>query len=354
MQPQTHVNIIRFWLFLCLLLIMALMMLSGLIRLHESAHIITAWRPVGDILPTAGAADFEKEFEIYRALPQFQKYYPEIEIGEFTTIYKYEYVRYILNCALVIVAILPLFLFSVLQIISGDNILKLLTIFIFGGVQYVAYRYVVDRSFQDDAYYTPYWMSGELALQFICIGLLLWRMLSFGYPKQDPGGFPLPAPSWQLKALSCLTLGAVFLQIIFGGAVSGLNAGQIFNTFPQMDNFWIPEGLWPNPIWLKNLYEDPTTAQFVHRALAYGLSLLVVVFWIVGNKNPHVAHLLPILLSLFVVQFLLGVLTLLFTVPVPLASLHQVNAILIFIVAVAIVHRLFIPVKTISYDIGVI
>ncbi len=119
-----------------------------------------------------------------------------------------------------------------------------------------------------------------------------------------------------------------------------------------MDGQWIPEGLWTQDSWYKNLFEDVTTIQFIHRMMAYCLTVAIPLFWLTGRNNPHIAHLLPILFSIFVIQFLLGVLTLLFVVPVPLASLHQANALLLFGIALTIVHRLFMPLKTIAYAVG--
>jgi cytochrome c oxidase assembly protein subunit 15 len=141
------------------------------------------------------------------------------------------------------------------------------------------------------------------------------------------------------------------VQVILGAGVAGLHAGLTYNTFPLMDGHWIPPGFWPNEIWYKNLFEDITTIQFTHRMVAYVLGILIPLFCVIGRNNPHVAHLLPILFSIFVIQFLLGVLTLLFVVPLPLASLHQTNALLLFAISVTIMHRLFIPLKFFTYDI---
>jgi len=352
MQQQTQSSTLSLWLFLCLLVTIILMVVHGTAELRESGISITQVKPLGDNGFPASDEEFAKEFESYKSLPQFQRFFPDMPIEEFKVVYLLEYIQYILIYCLVILLLLPLALFYAVQVISGVDALKLAGIFAFGGVQYIAHYHMEQNAMMDDPHFIPYRLSLQLALQFMFLGLLLWRFLSFSYPRQDAGGFELPKPTILFKVFACLTLAAIFLQITLGGAVSGLNAGLIFNTFPYMEGVWLPDGVWGNPVWYKNLFEDATTAQFVHRILTYGLALLIPLFWLVGNNNPHIAHLLPILFSIFVVQFLLGVLTLLFTVPLPLAALHLANAILIFMIAVTIMHRLFIPVKTISYDIG--
>jgi len=352
MQPQTISRMINAWLLLCLILLSAAMIIKGTAMLRESGFSIAEWKPINNIALPADGADFQKEFESYKSLPQFQKFFPHMEMDEFRTIYLLEYTQYVLEYMLIIMLFLPLFIFSVMQALGWRSILKFLFIFGFGGLQYVAHSTMTDHSLMDDPHFLPYRMSLELALQFTFFGLIFWQILTFSYPKQGIGGFELPHPPVFLKIFSCLTLAVIFVQVILGGAVSGLHAGLIFNTFPQMDMTWVPDGLWPMPEWYKNLFEDAATAQFVHRMIAYGLTAVVLLFWLLGRNNPHVAHLLPILFSIFVVQFLLGVLTLLFTVPIPISSLHYANAILVFSIAVAIMHRLFIPIKTIYYDIG--
>jgi cytochrome c oxidase assembly protein subunit 15 len=257
-----------------------------------------------------------------------------------------------LKCALLAILFLPLALFSYLRYLVWENIFKLLLVFLFGGLQFVAHAYAVKNSIIDDPHFIPYLLSTQLALQFAFFGLILWQILSFSYPPQGIGGFELPKPTPGFKIIAVVTLIVIFLQVVLGGAVNGLHAGLSFNTFPLMDGTWIPEDLWPLKEWYRNLFEDAATAQFIHRVLAYVLFLIIMGFWIAGHNNPHIAHLLPILFSVFIVQFLLGVLTLLFTVPVPLSSLHQANALLVFGIAVTILHRLLIPIKSISYDIA--
>ena len=342
------------WLLIFLILLCVSMVVKGAATLREAGFSITEWKPIDGLILPAGDEEYQKEFDIYKNLPQFQKVMPHMELDDFKTIYLLEYTRYILEYVLIILAFLPLFIFTVMQAINWRSIIKLLLVLGCGGLQYELHSYLAANSLIDDQHFLPYRLSLELALQFVFFGLVFWQVMTFSYPREGLGGFELPKPPAVLKVFSCLTLVAIFVQIVLGGAVSGLHAGMIFNTFPQMDLAWVPDGLWPQAEWYKNLFEDATTAQFVHRIISYGLTPFLLLFWLVGRNNPHVGHLLPILFSIFIVQFLLGVLALLFAVPVPISSLHYANAILVFSIAVAIMHRLFIPIKTIYYDVGTI
>ncbi len=354
MQPQTITRIVSVWLFFCLVILVVIMVIGGASHLLESGMSITQWRPISEWMPPLNDQDFAQELEIYKALPPFQKAFPTIALDEFRLIYALEYMYAVLTYGLVAVALLPLFLLSFLRMLCVRESVKLGAVFAFGGLLPGACFYMAQNNLLEDIHFTPYRLSLQLGLQYLFFGLLLWQILTFSYPKQGIGGFELPKPTLIPKIFAILTGTAIFSQIILSGAVSGLHAGLSYNSFPRMDSVWIPEGVWPFPEWYKNIFEDATTVQFIHRVMAYMLALLLPLFWLIGRNNPHIAHLLPILFSIFVVQFLLGVLTLLFVVPIPLAAMHQANAILVFSITVTILHRLFLPIKTISYDIGIV
>lgn len=354
MQLQTSKTssiIISVWLFICLLVVAAIMMVGATTRLIEPGLSIVELQPVNNMLPPDNGEELQKIFEVYKNFPQFHKSFPNMGIDEFRTIYVLEYTRYILEHILIFIYMLPLLLFFIANRLVISDVIKLSAVFLLGNSVNFIHSYMENSLIADEARLIPYFMSLQLSVQFIFFALILWQILVFSYPRQGIGGFELPKPAAPVKVFSCIVLIALFVQIVLGGAASGLHAGLSFNTFPLMDGVWSPVGLWPIPEWYRNLFEDATTAQFVHRIIACALSLLIPLLWLAERNNPHIAHLLPILFSIFVVQFLLGVLTLLFTVPVPIALLHYANSILLFGIAVTIAHRLFIPIKTISYDI---
>jgi cytochrome c oxidase assembly protein subunit 15 len=273
-------------------------------------------------------------------------------LPEFRHIYWLEYIHRLLGRAVGGVFLLPLVVFTVLRALSLADATKLLIIFTMGFMQGVVGWYMVKSGLVNEPHVSPYLLAFHLSLGFTIFALILWQTLSFSNPREPVSGFELPPPPLVLKIFACLTVMLLFFQVILGAGVAGLHAGLSYNTFPLMDGQWVPEAFWPYPQWFRNLFEDIASVQFCHRTMAYTLSVVIPLFWLIGRNNPHVAHLLPILFSIFVVQFLLGVLTLLFVVPLPLASLHQANALLLFGIAVTILHRLFIPLKSIAYSIN--
>ncbi len=355
-QPQSTMtdtarHIISGWLCLCLLAIALMVVIGGLTRLTESGLSIIEWKPIAGIVPPLDDTAFQKEFDDYQTSPQFKKLFPNMTLPEFKHIYWLEYIHRLIGRVAGVLFLVPLLCFAFTRVLPWKKALKLGAIFALGGLQGGIGWYMVQTGLIDNPHVSSYSLSLHLAMGFLLFGLVLWQTLSFSHSKITTGGFELPSPPHYLKIFACLVVTLISLQVIVGAIVAGLHAGFTYNTFPRMDGQWIPEGLWSQDTWYKNIFEDVATIQFIHRMMAYIVSLAVMLFWIIGRNNPHIAHLLPILFSILVVQFLLGVLTLLFVVPIPLASLHQANALLLFGIAVTILHRLFIPFKTIAYEI---
>lgn len=346
---------VALWLWLCLLLVAAIVVVGGLTRLTESGLSIVEWKPFTGTFPPATEEEWTQELESYKTSPQAEKVFPDITLEEFKNIFWLEYIHRLIARIIGVVFAIPLLWFAATRAITLIKTAQLFTIFLLGGAQGMIGWYMVQSGLVDDPRVSPYRLALHLGMAFTLFALILWQAHNFGRrPTPTIGAFMLPAPSAWLKLMACITVIAIFIQIILGAFVAGLDAGLTYNTFPYMDGKFVPTGLWPNPDapWHQNLLEDITTLQFAHRIGAYVLGVLIPLFWIAGRNNPHVAHLLPILFAIFVVQFLLGVLTLLFVVPIPLASLHQINALLLFAIGVTIMHRLFLPLKAIAYDLG--
>lgn len=340
------------WLSLCLLLVALMVVIGGLTRLTESGLSIVEWKPISGILPPANNDEWDKEFAAYKTSPQFNATFPDMTVESFKHIYWLEYIHRLLGRIAGVVFLLPLAWFVVRGKLATEQFFRLLGIFTLGFIQGIIGWFMVKSGLAHEPHVSPYMLAFHLGTGFTILGLIMWETMSTSNARGATSGFELPKPPLLLKIFACLVIMMIFTQVILGAGVAGLHAGLTYNTFPLMDGKWVPEGLWPNEVWYKNLFEDVTTIQFAHRMMAYAIGIIIPLFCIIGRSNPHVAHLLPILFSIFVVQFLLGVLTLLFVVPVPLASLHQANALLLFLIAVAILHRLFIPLTHVTYDVG--
>ena len=143
--------------------------------------------------------------------------------------------------------------------------------------------------------------------------------------------------------MALLCWGSLALTIVTGGFVAGTHAGFDYNTFPLMDGRLMPVGYARLEPLLRNLAENIAAVQFDHRLLATVTMLTAAVTVAVGLAVPlpRFARLAVIALGATVAaQYILGVATLLFVVPVWLASAHQANAVLALTASLVLLHVL--------------
>ena len=149
--------------------------------------------------------------------------------------------------------------------------------------------------------------------------------------------------SWRWRRAAEAIIGLVALTIAAGGFVAGLHAGLIYNTFPLMDGSFVPSGYAALKPFVLNWFETIAAVQFNHRVLAMTTAACVALVWLAGRRAalPRRARLaLHALLGAALLQFALGVATLLLVVPVPLGAAHQAGAVLLLTAAIAFRHAL--------------
>ena len=180
----------------------------------------------------------------------------------------------------------------------------------------------------------------HLALAFVILGMLVWTAASLlgspGYGSAEPG---VRQP--RRRALSVLAL--VCLTIVAGAFVAGIDAGLYYNTFPLMDGRLIPASWAEMEPWWINPFLNPAAAQFNHRFLALATLVAALLLWRSFHGLPLTArtrHLAAAAGIGAVAQAGLGIATLLAYVPVWLGALHQAGALVVFTLALLVVHSL--------------
>jgi cytochrome c oxidase assembly protein subunit 15 len=200
---------------------------------------------------------------------------------------------------------------------------------------------MVKSGLVDDPRVSQFRLTAHLGLAFLIFAAMFWAALSLLSPRQaDRGGAETAAASARFWAATVALL--VFLQVLSGGMVAGIRAGFAYNTFPLMNGAVVPpEILMLDPVW-KNIFYNMATVQFDHRLLAWMLAFAVPLLWwntVRNARAPRAARVgAHLLLAMLAVQVTLGILTLVYVVPVPLAALHQAGALLLFASALNLAH----------------
>ena len=328
------------WLLTCCGMIFFMVVLGGITRLTQSGVSITEWQPVIGIVPPLSQSDWLAAFAKYKAIPQYKLLHYGMSLADFKTIFLWEYAHRLWGRLIGVVYLLPFLYFLVRGSIPRRLAGPLAGIFALGAAQGVLGWYMVESGLAHRVEVSQYRLVAHLALALLVYGMTLWIALDILVDRStnEP---EVAGPAWRrlaegLIALVALTIGA-------GGFTAGLHAGLSYNTFPLMDGSFVPAGYAQLQPFARNWFENVAAVQFDHRLLAEATLTAALLLWLIGWRAalPRPAHLaLHALFAAALLQFALGVSTLLLVVPVPLAAAHQAGAVLLLTAAIVLRHTL--------------
>lgn len=333
------------WLFTVAGMVLFMVILGGLTRLTHSGLSITEWKLFTGWIPPLNDADWATLFAKYQQSPEFHAMNPDMDVNGFKGIFWLEFIHRVWGRLLGFAFFLPFALFLVRGWVRVSEPLfwKLTGLLVLGGMQGVMGWYMVMSGLVDRPDVSQYRLTAHFGLALVIIAALLWVGMNLLHKEahdrhhQDAGGLS-GAGKW-LFAL-------IFVTALSGGFVAGLDAGFAYNTFPLMDDALIPDGLFDYPPWFLAPFEDITTVQFNHRTLAEVTFVLVLLFWFKArgrHLHPRTRRSIHALGLAAWLQVLLGISTLVLVVPVSLASLHQVGAVVLMSAALWCAHELRAP-----------
>ncbi len=332
-----HDKSIAVWLFLCAALIFAMVVVGGVTRLTHSGLSIVEWDPIVGAVPPFSQTQWEATFDKYKQTPEYRKVNVGMSLAQFKGIFFVEWAHRLLGRLIGVVFLVPFLYFLVRRRITRALVPQLVTMFVLGGLQGALGWYMVKSGLVDIPRVSPYRLTAHLAFAVIIYSYIFWTAVGLLHPRES---LPIPAG---LRRFAAAVTALIFLMILSGGFVAGTKAGFAFNTFPLMNGRLIPEGMYAmQPAWV-NLFENIATVQFDHRSIAYLLCIAIPVFWWSAMRAPLpprarlAAHLL---FGWLVVQVALGITTLLYVVPIPLAAAHQAGALVLFSLALFVLHAL--------------
>ncbi len=324
---------VKIWLLVVALLVAVMVLVGGATRLTESGLSITEWKPVTGTLPPLSQEQWDVEFGKYKQIPQYQQVNRGMSLDEFKTIFYWEWGHRLLGRIIGFVFLVPLIFFWVRGHLTRELAPKLLVLFFLGGFQGFIGWWMVASGLVNRVSVAPYRLAVHLTFAFFLFAALLWVVRSLSPAK----GESVP-PGVKKGAVALLVL--AFVQVFLGAIVAGLDAGLTFTTWPLMDGRFIPAwmSLTPlEPIW-RNLFENPMTAQFVHRMVAYALFVAAGLHVLQARGTP-VAKSAIVLFGLVTAQAVIGIATLVHLVPISLALLHQLGALAVIGHATGYVYR---------------
>ncbi|HRP68928.1 MAG TPA: COX15/CtaA family protein [Turneriella sp.] len=323
---NTDTRAIRRWLYACATMVFLIVVVGGITRLTRSGLSIVEWKPISGTLPPLNDTEWNIEFSKYQETPEYKIINHKMTLSEFKDIFWWEFIHRTIARLIGVVFFFPFVYFLLRRRLSAKLAIKLLLIFSIGALQGFMGWYMVKSGLVKDPHVSHLRLMLHLMLAVLLYMLLLttsWRLKW----RRDPN---------QKASAEHATMMAAFFILATGALVAGLKAGKMYNTWPLMNGAYYPPGIEYMTPWYLNLYEHPALVQFIHRNAAYAFGAWLLVFCYRRRREIFAAplrHPLTWLVVVYALQVLLGVLTLLQVVPVGLAAKHQMNALILFTVA---------------------
>jgi cytochrome c oxidase assembly protein subunit 15 len=342
-----HRRAVRAWLLAVAALVFAMVVVGGTTRLTESGLSIVEWQPVTGALPPLSEADWQAQFDKYKAIPQYQALNPGMRLDQFKTIYWWEWAHRQLGRLTLAAFLLPFLWFLWKGWVEPALRPRLWMIFGLGAIEGAVGWWMVASGLAGRTEVSQYRLAFHLTLACLIYALIISSAQRLAPPT------PLDA-SRRVRAAAALLLALVLVQIYLGALVAGLRAGLIYNSWPLIDGRFLPAAsqLFFSEPWWRNFFENPLTVQLDHRMVGYGLWLaaLAHALGVTRNFRKGSAVWWGALALAFAVtlQAALGILTLLEQAPLTLALLHQGGAMVVLTVAVLHAQQVTATAKGLS------
>lgn len=327
---------IRAWLMVIFALVALMIVVGGLTRLTDSGLSITEWKPVTGALPPLSTDDWQVEFEKYQQIPEFQLQNSQMTLEEFKSIFWWEWGHRQLGRVIGLVWAAGFLFFWLAKRIPTGWTGRLFGLGALGGVQGAIGWWMVSSGLTGRMVdVASYRLAIHLGLAFVILGLIAWFVMQL---SRSEAALMQARRGREAKLFSMGTglMHFAFLQILLGALVAGIDAGRGYIDWPLMAGQVIPDGMFSDsPVWV-NFFENSATVQFIHRLAGYLLIIFGFIVWrrSRGSGNVATKGAFTAAFAMLVLQMLLGIVTVVNASPWHIAILHQIGAVITFVLII--------------------
>ncbi len=319
------------WLLFMFFLVSSMIVVGGLTRLTDSGLSITEWEIFRGFLPPLTNETWNEYFNLYKKIPEFELQNFSMNLNEFKFIFWWEWAHRFFGRLIGLFFLVPLIYFSVK--IGFKKLTNLHLIFLLICFQGFLGWYMVKSGLVDNVDVSHFRLSIHLLFAFIILSLIFWNFLDLMYLRKKDKKMKNFLPE--------IFIIAIFLQIIFGAFVSGMDAGKIYNTWPLMGYSYFPDDNKIIDLFKLSAFSDPSLVQYLHRNMAYLILILYIIITFIIYKKKIVFLFKPIIILGFTIflQILLGIFTLLSGAGIFISSLHQFSSILLITASLFFLYK---------------
>ena len=315
------------WLLTGFFLVYLMVIIGGITRLTGSGLSMADWNPILGAIPPMNEVEWLEMFELYKATPEFKIINHNFTLEDFKTIFWWEFVHRDLGRLIGLVFLIPFVIFWIRKRFDKPLFQKMILLFVLGAFQGLLGWFMVASGLDKLPHVSHYRLAAHLITALFLMMYILWVVLDLAYPRNE-----LKSKDG-IKKYSIMMIGLLAVQSFYGAFVAGLKAG--FGNHSLASVVAIPSIF-------GNILNHRSTVIFIHRYLAIAILFFALFIWYrskrleVNRSSLKAANLVLLTIAL---QFALGLLTLLFSVPVRLGVLHQSGVILALSASIYLLHE---------------
>lgn len=326
------------WLIILTIMVFAIIIIGGLTRLTNSGLSMVNWRPILGTFPPLTTQEWSNVFDLYKQTPEYIYINKNITIEEFQYIFWWEWGHRFIARLVGVVFFFPFLYFIIKKKIKFFLIKRLIIVLLFGIFQAIVGWWMVKSGLTDNPYVSPYRLTFHLINALLIFSILLWTSMDYYYIDFNKVNDKITL----YQVFLILSILLTFITIISGGFMAGTDSGQSFNTYPLMNGKFFPDDYFFEDLGILNIFENTVAINFNHRWLGTITFLFVftICFYSILSNKIYVPKLfIYLILIILIIQFSLGVLTLLSNVDISYASLHQTNSVLLLSTLLITYHQ---------------
>ena len=338
---------LKIWLWTLLISLISLILVGGWTRLTDSGLSIVEWKPLTGMIPPFSSEGWIVEFEKYKSIPEFKLVNFAITMDEFKFIYWWEWGHRQLARFIGLVWFVGFLTLWIMKQIPERWTLYFFGIGLLGGLQAFLGWWMVSSGLDGQVVDVfSYRLAIHLTMAFLILALIFWAILFHSENSAKIFESRRYRNKFSVNVLAGLGV-LCYVQLALGALVAGIDAGRAYNDWPLMNGKWIPVDLFEYEPFITNFFENSGLVQFNHRLTAYLLFIVVSIIWWANRRNPYLKIRVATnyLMIIVVVQMFLGVITVLYSAPLSLASLHQFTAILFILAYINLLFKTYYPVS---------
>ncbi len=328
------------WLLMGAFLVYVMVVVGSITRLTHSGLSITDWSVMGS-LPPLSEESWQEYFQKYQQSPEYKYKNFGMSLEEFKSIFWWEYIHRFIGRLIGVVFIVGFLILYFKKQIPTGFYKKVGVLFLLGALQGIIGWWMVKSGLVDKPAVSHYRLAIHLLNAFLVFGFTFWYLLDVLYYNHRYETSKDEQVYFKWVVIFFVIL---ILQIMYGAFVAGLKAGLFYNTWPKMGTEWFPSDtilIYDNVI--KNFLDVPAGVQFMHRMLAYLVVILMIVLWYLSSKyklRDNQQRAISWVIYFVTIQFMLGIFTLLYQVPIVLGVLHQTVAFFLYATCIYLIFLL--------------